>query len=362
MSLKKNKATPNKDSFANQFIKKLIPDLSTKRARVMTKQLLKTADFSFYLAQPYLASQYILERTQSVHILLDQPAANELLDHGRWFVLLPFILNKPDMDVKVTILRNEPLHSEQSRFRAFVDYMVEYEHTGSFTTEVFEGSIGDMDETTLATIDLYLTPSPSKLYLADQENQRALQSLVASDKSTVVLSDIDRTALLFSLGAFNIFDIGTYQDIQHNPAGLKVQTQLSKELKHAGVSIELDTLNANVRLVNDFLPSFDDLYNASLHLTRLIHFGDSLRKLPTYPFSSPTHMYDSVVMDTRTGDVQYAIDGNQYRFSMKSLPTFYTDHFHTEDLNHQAQLYVYATIINYYVFDEYKRLTQQAVG
>lgn len=362
MSLKKKKPTSNKDSFANQFIKELASGLSTKRARVMTKQLLKAADFSFYFAQPYLASQYVSQEAKSIHILLDQPAANELLDHGRWFVLLPFILKQPNLDVKVTILRNEPLVSEQSRFRPFVDYMIEYEHGGSFSSEIFEGSIGEMDEDALASVDLYLTPSPSKRYLANPENQRALQWLVASDTATVVLADIDRTALLFSLGAFNMFNVGTYQDIKKNPAGLNVQAHLSKELKHAGVSLKLDTLNSNVRLVNDFIPTFDQIYDASLHLTRLIHFGDSLRKLPTYPFPSPTHMYDSVVMDPKTGDVQYCVDGNQYRFVMTSLPSFFTDHFCVDDLNHQAQLCVYATIVNLAVFEEFKRLSEKAAG
>jgi hypothetical protein len=358
MKLPAKTAPTNRANYAQKFVKNLAPTLSSKRARVITKHLAKAADYSFFMVLPNLVAQYVSPQKDTIHVVVDQVVDNELLDHGQWFALIPFILDRRDLNVEVSILKKSGLTSQTTKFRNFIDYLIEEELTGTFTVNVYEGQLSDMAKDTLEAVDVYLTVSPSKQYWSDKANQQTLKQLVAQDKTKVVIADIDRTALLFSLSCFNQFCVGTHQEIKVNPAGLQFKTQLSKQLSHAGLSLELDTLSTDVKLVNDFTITSEELYQASLHFTRLIHFGDSLRQLPDVPFTSPSFFFDSVVADVETGQVQYAFDGNYYRLQMQ-LPQFTIDNYCASDLNHQAQLCLYALVVNQTVHNEFARVLEQ---
>lgn len=352
--MKKPAKQNNANPYSDTFFKELTANIRSGRVRGFSKHFVKQNDLSFLLALPHAVSQYIDPQTSGIHVVVDQVAANEILDHGRWMALIPFILNRPDMDVKVTILNDKPIESQQTQARHLIDYLIEKEHTGSFVSEVYQGSITDLDE--LDDIDVYFSVSPKKQYLNQTSVQQVLQRLVQS-RTKVVIGDIDRTALLFTLGVYNQFSIASHIPILKNKAGLSFKAHMSKSLSHIGVTLELDTYDPHVRLVNGLQYSEDDIYQASLHLTRIINYGDSLRNAPVYPFPLPVHFFDSVIIDFSTKDVQFSYEGDHYRFVMPHLHDFECDQFYDQDLNHIAQLYLYAIHIHRAVYNEFKRLS-----
>ena len=120
--MSKSKSQP----FAAHFFKELSGSLSSARVRGLAKQVVKTSDLSVLLAIPYAISQHIAPKQRKLNILIDQVATKEIIDHGRWLALIPFIV-KRDIELNITIINDEAIESQQSHHRPFIDYLIEKE-------------------------------------------------------------------------------------------------------------------------------------------------------------------------------------------------------------------------------------------
>ena len=98
---------PIKLHSTNEAVNLALDNLTNRRLEKKMRKLNKKTDLTFHMTWPIALAKAIhefgpnLKNLDTVRILITGLKSHDCLDHLRWIVFLPYMLNKPNMKIQV---------------------------------------------------------------------------------------------------------------------------------------------------------------------------------------------------------------------------------------------------------------------
>jgi hypothetical protein len=128
----------------NISVIKLFDDVArhckSKRAKVVLKNITKRPEMALLTSMAGVLSNYLDAEQETVNILIYQSKNKDIIDHGRWLVLIAYLLKNTNVSINVWLNPMNDSEDDVTNLRPLVDFIIDNFHQGKVKTGVFQGS------------------------------------------------------------------------------------------------------------------------------------------------------------------------------------------------------------------------------
>lgn len=327
----------------------------SKRAKIVLKHIVKKPEMAMLSSMAGAMANYVDASQDEVNILLYQARKNDIFDHGRWLVLLAYLVNNTNLKINVWLNPAKDVEDDTTNLRPVIDFIVDNFHQGKVKTHVVQGEFKELvNDIGLDKLDLIYNHNPTVEDHNTIESRDCLHECIRQGIRYVV-SDATPINLLFKLAIFEIWGISTSDSIYRNPYFVPVQKGISTQYRYMGYAISLDTLVDDEALVDTHTRRILDMMADAL--IQCSNIGESLAKAP-YINDGVVQIFDGTQYEPDTSIVTCTNSGDKVRLKVTDIAPFPME-APTTEISLEVARVSWALVLYSRYLSEYKVVAKQ---
>lgn len=306
---------------AKELFNNIAKAVSVKRQRAAIKSITKKGDLSYFPALPGAIAPYIDKSKSQINVVMLSANENDVIDYGRWFALLPYMLGTPDMSVNIVIVPNTNVLNKPTGYRKLIDYLADEDLSGAFTSSLVKASLAEIvSELGEDNIDVVFNNNAAYEDFDTQEDLDALASLIKHGTS-YVLADMSPFTLFLRAVMYQSMGFTSNVDVQKNPYFLPLKKGISHTHRHAGYTLAFTDVQSPTLLSSTDKANIEML---AKHLADCVNIGEPLQRLPHLNETGCWQILEAFSIDPKTDIATCSHSGDVITLRMKGLtyPTF----------------------------------------
>lgn len=349
----------------NISVIKLFDDVArhckSKRAKVVLKNITKRPEMALLTSMAGVLSNYLDAEQETVNILIYQSKNKDIIDHGRWLVLIAYLLKNTNVSINVWLNPMNDSEDDVTNLRPLVDFIIDNFHQGKVKTHLVKGSFKELvDLIGMDKLDLIYNHNPT---IEDHNTHESRECLHNCIKHGIryVIADSTPVTLMFKLAIFELWGISTTDGIYNNPYYVTLQKGVSAQYRYMGHAISLDTIiDERPELIDsDTHRMLDSMANS---IIQCVNVGENLHQIPQM-IEDSVKVFNNAEFTPETGMFKCSHSGDTISMKLDDVADFPREPLSTEISLDVARvswgLVIYARYLN--EFSRFKNSQQRAV-
>jgi hypothetical protein len=316
----------------NISVIKLFDDVAkhckSKRAKVVLKNIIKRPEMALLTSMSGVLSHYLDVKQDEVNILVYQAKNKDIIDHGRWLVLIAYLLKNPDLSINVWLNPVNDSEDDVTNLRPLVDFIIDNFHQGKVKTHLVKGSFKELvHHIGMDKLDLIYNHNPT---IQDHNTFESRECLHQCIKNGVryVIAESTPVTLLFKLAIFEVWGISTSDGIYNNPYFVTLQKGVSSQYRYMGHAISLDTvIDEQPELIDaDTHSLLDTMANS---IIQCVNVGENLHQTPKKA-GSIVNIFSNAEFNTHTNVFKCSHSGDTVTIKLDDVADFPSEALTTE--------------------------------
>lgn len=291
--------------------------VKTKSAKRGIKLLRKHGQLDFVFAMPGLVKSLLSEGKiqiidNTLNILLHNPLKFDVMDHMMHFAILPLMLGRPELNVHIVSINSEAVEDTPTTYRKVFDYFIAKELTGTFSAEMFSGSMQDIVGQFGASY--FNVAINNELRAGDLADSKDDVSELVSNGVPYVISDVAPNLTLQRYNIARSFGLGASSGLHRSKHGVRFKKNTSAEYFYSAHYLIVDrTIEAPTHIAQEQFNTIDEL------IVERLEQGDPLTSPYYRDHGSYLEIMPFVTIDKATSKLSLSHFGNDYQ---ATAPTY----------------------------------------
>lgn len=306
---------------------KVAKHCKSKRARMVLKHIMKKPEMAMLTSLPGAISHYVDEGQSTVNILVYQARSKDIIDHGRWIVLLAYLVNNTDMKINVWLNPAKDIDDDITELRQVIDFIIDNYHQNKVKTHLVQGCFSELVEHIgMDKLDIVFNHNAAVDDHNSPESRACLHNCIRSGVRYVI-ADHTPINLLFKMAIFEIWGVSSRDTIYKNPYFVAVKKGVSSQYRFMGFTVSLDTLVDEPSQVDDYTKGV--LENMASAILDCSNVGESLMAVP-YEENGVIRVFEGLEFNPETSIAVGTNSGDRVRIKLPDVSDFPTEAYETD--------------------------------
>lgn len=325
--MKRTQPKPSNTAVIKLF-DKVSSHCKSKRVKAVLKHIVKKPEIAMLTSLPGVISHYLDASQATVNILIYQSKKKDIIDHGRWLVLLAYLMDNTDLNINVWINPAQDTEDDVTDLRAVIDFIIDNFHQNKVKTHLVKGTFEELVEHIgMDKLDLIYNHNPTVEDHNTQESISCLHQCIGNGVRYVI-SDPTPMNLMFKMSIFEIWGVSSRDSVHRNPYYVPIKKGISSQYRYMGYAVSLDTIIDDIpeTIDNDTYRILESMADT---LVQCANIGEDLTVIPEQR-EDTINVFGDVHYNVKTSTFTCGHSGDVVSLKLTDVPDFPQEPLSTE--------------------------------